>query len=221
MITIHHLENSRSQRIIWLCEALGVDYEIKHYKRNPITQLAGKDFKQLHPLGKSPAISYEGKVYVESAAIFEFILDKFDVDNKFRPNKKAHNYQDHIFWMHFSEGSLMGPLLMRFMHKTVQEKVPFFIKPVAKVIFAGIEHAYLKDTIDSMFGFIEQTLSRSTFLNGENLSALDMMMSFPLEVSIAGRADTSKYPNIARYVELLKADSNYKAALEVGGPYKY
>ena len=110
---------------------------------------------------------------------------------------------------------------MRFMHTMVQSKVPFFIKPVAKAIFAGIEQAYLKDTIGSMFDFIEDTLSKSKFLNGDQISAVDILMSFPLEVSVGGRADTSKYPNIVRYVDTFKADPNYKKALEVGGPYKY
>lgn len=221
MIEIHHLENSRSQRVIWLCEALGADYKVIHYKRNPITKRAGKEFSVLHPLGKSPVVGLEGKNYVESGAIFQLLLDHFDKDNKLSPPTDSDNYRDFIFWMHFAEGSLMGPLVMRYMHSVVSSKVPFFMKPMTKLIFGGIESAYLKDTIDSMFNFIDHTLVDKKYLLGDQLSAADIMMSFPLEVSVGGRVEKGRYKNIEKYVANLKTNEHYLKALEVGGPYDY
>ncbi len=226
MYTIHHLENSRSQRLIWLCEELNLSYEVKRYNRDPKTKRASKEFQQIHPLGKSPVLSFSDDdgndtKLVESGAIFEFLFQKHDTEFLHHPHPSDPLYKEFLFWLHFSEGSLMGPLSMRYMHQVVTNKVPFFIKPFAGLIFSGMEKAYLTDTIDSMFSYVENTLQKNDYLLGGKLSGADIIMSFPLEAAVAGRIDKTKYPAIVQYVKKLKENENYKKAIEVGGPYDY
>ena len=221
MIIVHHLENSRSQRVLWLLEALDVEYKVKRYDRDKKTNLAPKELLEVHPLGKSPVIEDDSIVLAESGAIFEFLLQKYDQDYKLHPQKSDIKNKDYLFWLHFAEGSLMWPLVMRLLHKKVIEKSPFFIAPIAKGIFSGIEKAYLSGTINNAFQFIENTLKKNTFFLGDKISAVDMIMSFPLEASCAGRADMDKYPHIKEFVKTIKLNKDYKKAIELGGSYAY
>lgn len=221
MITLHHLENSRSQRVLWLLEALKVEYKVEIYKRDLKTGLAPDSLLKINPLGKSPVIEVDGAVLAESGAIFEYLLNKYDLDFALHPKNDDEIYKDYLFWLHFAEGSLMWPLVIRLLHSKVLEKVPFFIKPIAKGIFKGIEKAYLTHTIKNSFDYIEKKLGNKTFFLGNSLSAVDMMMSFPLEASCAGRANMSAYPNIQKFVKTIKENSDYKRAIEIGGPYAY
>ncbi len=221
MITIHHLENSRSQRVLWLLEVLKLDYTIKRYERDSKTGLAPKELLKVSPLGKSPILEVEGEILPESGAIFEYLLSKYDVEYKFHPSQEDKSYKDHLFWMHFAEGSLMWPLVMKFMFAKTKEKVPFFIKPVASLIFTGIDKAYLGHTLANAFDYIETTLSKSSYLLGDELNAVDIMMSFPLEAARSGRFNLDKYPHIDKYVQRLQEHSAYKDAIERGGKYDY
>lgn len=221
MITLHHLENSRSQRVLWLLEALKVEYKVKRYERNKETQLAPKSLLAVHPLGKSPVIDDDGFILAESGAIFEYLLHKYDLDFKLHPSAQDPKYKDYLFWLHFAEGSLMCPLVMRLLHDKVNQKVPFVIKPISKLIFKGIEKAYLSHTINHAFQFTEETLNKSIFFLGDKLSAVDMMMSFPLEAACSGRANMNKYPRIIEFVKTIKNDTHYKKAIELGGEYTY
>ncbi len=221
MITIHHLENSRSHRVLWLLEVLELDYVIKRYERDPKTGLAPKELLKVSPLGKSPILEIDGEILPESGAIFEYLLSKYDVEYKFHPSQENKSYKDHLFWMHFAEGSLMWPLVMKFMFAKTEEKVPFFIKPVASLIFTGIDKAYLGHTLSHAFDYIESTLSKSPYLLGDQLSAVDILMSFPLEAANAGRYKLGKYSNIQQYIKRLKANKDYKSAIEKGGKYDY
>lgn len=221
MIIVHHLENSRSQRVLWLLEALELEYKVKIYQRDKKTNLAPKELLDIHPLGKSPVIEDEGTILAESGAIFEYILQKYDIDFQLHPKISDIKNKDYLFWLHFAEGSLMWPLIIRLLHKKVMEKTPFFITPIAKAIFLGIEKAYLKNTIDTAFAYIEQNLKENTYLIGEKISAVDILMSFPLEASSAGRADMTKYPSIQGYVKRIKENQDYIKAKQAGGKYDY
>jgi len=221
MITVHHLENSRSQRVLWLLEALGVEYKVKRYERDKKTNLAPKELIAVHPLGKSPVIDDEGVVLAESGAIFDYLLQKYDQDFKLHPKKSDIKNKDYLFWLHFAEGSLMWPLVMRLLHKKVIEKSPFFISPIAKAIFTGIEKAYLSHTINNAFQYIESSLEKNTFFLGEKISAVDIIMSFPLVASCAGRANMDKYPHVKEFVKTIKLNEDYKRAIDIGGTYAY
>ena len=154
MITVHHLENSRSQRVLWLLELLELDYQVKRYKRDPKTNLAPKDLLKVSPLGKSPVIEVDGITIYESGAIFEFLLDHYDSEFRLHPKRDSIHHKDHIFWLHFAEGSVMPPLVIKYLFTKTNEKVPFFMKPLTKLIFGAIDKAYLGKTLKGIFDFI-------------------------------------------------------------------
>ena len=221
MITVHHLEDSRSQRVLWLLEKLEVEYRVIRYNRDPKTNLAPKELTKIHPLGKSPVIEDEGQVYAETGAIFEYLLDHYDTQYNLHPKKEDEVYRDYIYYLHFTEGSLMPPLVITKILSVVDEKVPFFIKPVAKLITGAIRKNYLSHTLDGIFDFLESKLESSTYFLGDQISAVDMIMSFPLEASLAGRGKLEKRPCIKKFVAAIKEDAGYKKALAEGGPYSY
>jgi glutathione S-transferase len=221
MITLHHLENSRSQRVLWLLESLKVDDQVKNYKRNAKTKLAPKSLLSIHSLGKSPVIEDDGVILAESGAIFQYLLNKYDTGHKLHPEGVDDSYNDYLFWLHFAEGSLAWPLVMRLLHQTVIDKTPFGISTVAKLIFTGIEKAYLTHTINNAFDYIEKTLEKGEFFLGKELSAVDMMMSFPLEAACSGRVKMENYPKILSFVKMIKKNADYQKVIELGGPYAY
>ncbi len=221
MITVHHLEDSRSQRVLWLLEKLDLEYRVIRYERDPKTNLAPKELTKIHPLGKSPILEDEGVVYAETGAIFQYLLDRYDSEFKLHPRSTDESYREFIYFLHFAEGSLMPPLVIMKILSVVDEKVPFLIKPIAKLITGGIRSNYLGHTLDALFDMVESRLEKSSFFLGDEMSAVDMMMSFPLEASLAGRVDLSKRPNIKKFVGKIKEDEGYKKALANGGPYSY
>ncbi|MBC96963.1 MAG: glutathione S-transferase [Halobacteriovoraceae bacterium] len=221
MIKLHHLENSRSQRVIWLLESLGLEYEVKRYERDPKTGLAPKELLEVCSLGKSPILEIEGEVLPESGAIFQYLLSRFDSDHRFHPRPTDKEYKDYLFWMHFAEGSLMWPLVIKLLFAKTEEKVPFFIRPVAKLIFTGINKAYLDHTLTHAMDYVEENLKGRDFFLGSQLSAVDMMMSFPLEAAQAGRFDLASYTEIKKFIKKIKEMESYKKAIEIGGEYAY
>lgn len=222
MIKLHHLNNSRSQRVIWLLEELGLEYEIIKYKRNPITQLAPKALRDIHPLGKSPVLEDSDNIVAESGNIFEYLLTKHDLKNTMHPKKEDNIYWKYNFWLHFSEGSMMGPLIMSLiLNKVTSVPMPFFIKPAAKLLVKGVNEGYLGKQIVSMFNYIEEELQDKKWLLGDKLSAADLIMSFPLEASIEAKLTATDYPNIKNYVARFKDLKKYKIAIDKGGEYIY
>jgi glutathione S-transferase len=221
MITLHHLENSRSQRIVWLLEVLQLEYDIKKYKRDPKTGLAPKDLRKISSLGKSPVMEIDGEILPESGAIFQYLLTKYDTEFNWHPKTDSPSYKDFNFWLHFAEGSLMPPLVMKFIFSTIETKVPFFIRPLPKLIFKGIDIAYLDHTLRYILEFIEKHLTTHQYFLGEKFSAVDIMMSFPLEALASSQIELSAYPNIRTHVQNLKTREDYKKALKVGGEYAY
>jgi glutathione S-transferase len=205
MLKVHHLNNSRSQRILWLLEELGTPYEIVHYKRMEGLPLAPPELKEVHPLGKSPVITDDGVTVAESGAIVEYLLDKYG-KGRMRPAQGTPDHVAYVQWMHYAEGSAMTPLLL--------------------ALFAGMLgdgaaplRPYLDMEIGKHLSYIEGALGNRDFLVGKDLSGADVQVSFPLEAAAAG--DRLKaHPVLTRYLERLHARPAYKRALEKGGPYQ-
>lgn len=220
MITIHHLNNSRSQRVIWLLEELGVDYEIKLYQRDPITMLAPSSLLKVHPLGKSPVITDGDVVIAESGAIIEYLIDRYDIERKLAPAPGTPTRLRYTYWLHFAEGSAMSPMLMKLVFGQV-EKAPmlFFVKPIAKAISKKVKAGYIEPQIKAHLAFVESELGKSTWLAGGRLSGADIQMSFPLEIAAALGALDDNHPKILAYLRRIHARAGYKRGLERGGEY--
>ena len=204
MIVVHHLNESRSQRILWLLEELGLDYEIKKYERDPATRLAPAELKAIHPLGKSPVISDGDRVIHESGAIIDYII-RWHGAGRLAPDADKSAYDEYQMWLHYAEGSAMLPLLL--------------LMYVMRLGDAGAPlHPRIESEIANHLGYIDQSLSGRTFLLGEDLTGADIQMSFVPEVTKAfGKLPA--YPNMAAWIERLHGRPAWQKALERGGPY--
>ena len=205
MITVHHLENSRSQRVLWMLEELELPYAIKRYERNAKTMLAPPELKAVHPLGKSPVIDDDGLVVAETGAIAEYLVDKSGKLGAPADREGAMRYR---FWLHYAEGSLMPPLFT----KLVLTRVPIFGKMAQKKI---------QPMIDVHLDYIESELAKRPWFAGEGLSAADVMMSFPLEAARARAGLGEGRPATIAWLDKVHARPAYQAALKKGGPYAY
>ena len=219
MITVHHLEKSRSQRVLWLLEELGLAYEVKRYARDPKTMLAPPELAAVHPLGKSPVIT-DGKVTVaESGAIVEYLLDTYG-QGRLRPPPGTAEGRQFTYWLHFAEGSAMPPLLMKLVFDKVRTApVPFFIKPVVKAIADKVTKSFIAPNLERQFDFMEAELAKRPWFAGAKFSAADIQMSFPIEAAAARAGLDASRPRLMDWLERIHARPAYQRALEVGGPY--
>lgn len=222
MLTLHHLNNSRSQRILWLLEELELPYQIKRYQRDPKTMLAPQELKAIHPLGKSPLITDDtpsGVVTIaESGAIIEYLLDTYG-NGRFEPARGTPEFLRYRFWLHYAEGSLMPLLLMKLIIGVVGKKSPLLVRPIANGIVAGINKAFLGPQLKLHLGYVESELARHTWFAGEEFTAADVQMSFPMEAASA-RAGAAGRSHIDAFVKRIHARPAYQRALEKGGPYE-
>ena len=219
MITLHHLNNSRSQRILWLLEELKTPYEITFYERDKITILAPKELKKIHALGKSPVITDGDVTVAESGAIIEYLVQTYGNDLYPQPGSAQH--RDYTYWMHYAEGSLMPQMLIKLIFDKVKNSpMPFFVKPIARMIANKVLDSYAGPNIKTNLAFIENHLSQQEWFCGDQLTGADIQMSFPLEAMIA-REGGDQYPNIAAFVRKFQARPAYQKALEAGGEYDY
>lgn len=206
-IVVHHLENSRSQRILWLLEELGLPYEVRRYERNKATMLAPPELKAVHPLGKSPVIEDDGVVIAETGAIVEHLVARGD--GRFGPGAHRDSVARYRFYLHYAEGSVMPPLLV----KLVLSRVPLFGKSAQKRI---------QPMIDTHLDFIEAELAQRPWFAGDEISAADVMMSFPLEAARARAGlDNGARPATIAWIDKVHARPAYRTALAKGGPYAY
>jgi glutathione S-transferase len=219
MITVHHLENSRSQRVLWLLEELGIPYELKRYERDPKTNLAPASLKKVHPLGKSPVISDGDRVIAETGAIVDYIITRLG-GGRMMPKSDTDESLRYTYWTHFAEGSLMPPLVMRLVFTTAGKKAPFLIRPIAKGIGAAVNKSYIGPAIEGALDLVEAELGKSEWMAGAELTAADVMMSFPLEAA-GSRGGLGDRPRIKAWLQNIHARPAYKAALEKGGAYAY
>lgn len=220
MLTIHHLENSRSQRILWLLEELGVEYEIKHYKRDRKTSLAPRELLAVHPLGKSPVITDGDVTVAESGAIVEYLVEHYD-DGTLLPEAGTPERLAYTYWLHYSEGTFMPLMIISLIMGRIETApMPFFIKPVAKGIVGKVRSGYLDANVNRNLDFMESTLAESDWFCGDVMTAADIQMSFPVEAAEV-RTDLARdYPNLGGFLERIRALPAYQAALEKGGPYE-
>lgn len=207
-VIVHHLEDSRSQRVLWLLEELDVPYTVKRYERDAVTRLAPPELMAIHPLGKSPVIEVDGVVLAETGAIFDSLLDRFDPSFKLHPGPSDPNFELHRFWIHYAEGSAMPPLLM----KLIMSRLGDAAAPAMVFVNAQIAlHA----------GFQEKTVAKTGWLVGNGLTAADIILSFPVEAVAAGGGLSETCPALAAWVAKLHARPAYQRALSTGGAYSY
>ncbi len=221
MLVVHHLNNSRSQRVLWLLEELGVPYKIQHHQRDAKTMLAPKDLLAVHPLGKSPVVVDGGTTVAETGAIVEYILDQYG-QGRLRPEAGTPEHLRYRYWLHFAEGSAMPPLLFKLVFDEVQKApMPFFIKPIAKAISQKVMGVMVWPNLKRQFDFIEAELGRSTWLAGDALTGADIMMSFPLEAAKQRAGLDASHPKMLEFIQRVHARPAYKRALKKGGPYDF
>lgn len=217
MLTVHHLENSRSQRVLWMLEELGAEYEIKRYERDKKTNLAPAALKAVHPLGKSPVLDDDGVIVAETGAIIEYLVDKFG--GALAPQRGTDDHLRYRYWVHAAEGSYMPPMVFTlFLNRMETAPMPFFARPIAKKLVGAVRTGYLDHTKKALFDYLNDELGKSPWLVGDSLTAADIMMSFPME-GLAVRGDVSVYPNIDAFLKRIHGRDAYKRAIERGGPY--
>jgi glutathione S-transferase len=224
MLTLHHLETSRSQRVLWLLEELQVPYEIVRYRRDPKTHLAPPELKAIHPLGKSPIITDGDVTVAESAAILEYIVDKYGSLGKgdvatLQPAAGTQEYRECRYWMHFAEGSLMNWLVMKLVFMTIPtQPMPFFVRPVARALCGTVQTKLIDPNVATALEFIDHHLATRRWIAGDKLTTADFQMSFAIEASLARGAGAAKYLNLARYRDAIVQRPAYRRGIEVGGP---
>ena len=219
MILVHHLNNSRSQRVLWLLEELGLPYEIKHYERDPATMLAPPELKAVHPLGKSPVLD-DGDIRVaETGAIIEHLLDAYDPEGRLRPARGTAEGRRFTYWLHYAEGTLMPPLVMSLVFSKVRSApMPFFAKPIAHRIADKAMTGFVGPQVKLHLDYMESELGKSPWFAGEDFSAADIQMSFPVEAASV-RAGFKDRPHLKGFLERIHARPAYQRALEQGGPF--
>lgn len=205
-LKIHHLNNSRSQRILWLLEELGVSYEIVHHQRDAVTNLAPPSLTALHPLGKSPVIDDDGFIVVESGAIAEYLCERHGGDHLV-PSKGTANHVRYLEWLHFAEGSAMTPVLLRLYTARLGDAA----EPLQPRI---------NQQLESHFQYMEDSIQPSGFFVGDSLTGADIMLIFPAEIAVA-QGFGAKMPKLVAFVKMVHAMPTYQAALAKGGPYAY
>lgn len=221
MIIVHHLNNSRSQRVLWLLEELGLPYEIKHYQRDPKTMLAPESLRQVHPLGKSPVITDGDVTVAESGAIIEYLVERYG-NGRLVPPAGSPEKLRWRYWMHFAEGSAMPPLLLKLVFTTIERtKMPFFVKPIAKAISQKVQGTLVDPNLTRQLDFMEAELGKSEWFAGNEFSAADIQMSFPLEAAAQRAGLDASRPKLMAFLKRIHARPAYRKALERGGPYSF
>jgi glutathione S-transferase len=205
-LIVHHLNNSRSQRILWMIEELGLPYEIKHYQRDAKAMLAPPELKRVHPLGKSPMLEDDGRIVIETGAICEYLVEK--ADGKLGPPAHRDDVLRYRQWLHYAEGSMMPPLLVML----VVNRIPLLGKTAAKRI---------QPMIDVHLNYIESELAKHPWFAGDEMTAADIMMSFPLEAAMSRAGLDASRPATIAWIEKIHARPAYQTALAKGGPYAY
>jgi len=218
MIVVHHLNNSRSQRILWMLEELGLDYEIKRYEREP-SMMAPASLRAVHPLGKSPVISDGDKTLAESGAILEYLSLTYG-GGRFTPAAGTPEWLRYTYFMHYAEGSLMPLLFMKLVFGRLPTRVPIFMRPVARAIASGADKTLLGPQIANHFAFLEGELAQRDWFAGNEFTAADIQMSFPIEAAAARAGLGERMPKLRAYVERIHARPAYKRALEKGGAFE-
>ena len=220
MIIVHHLNNSRSQRVLWLLEELGVAYEVKRYERDPQTMLAPATLRAVHPLGKSPVITDGELTLAESGAIIEYLVGRYG-EGRLAPAAGTPDRLKYTYWMHYAEGSAMPPLLLKLVFDRVESApMPFFIRPIARTIAGRAKSSFIEPQIRLHLDFMEGELGKSPWFAGNDFTAADIQMSFPLEAAAARGGLDATRPKLMAFLDRIHARPAYKRALDRGGVYE-
>jgi glutathione S-transferase len=220
MIIVHHLNNSRSQRILWLLEELGLEYEIKKYQRDPKTMLAPPELRAVHPLGKSPVIQDGDAIVAESGAIIEYLVDRHGAT--LAPAAGTPERLRYTYFLHYAEGSAMPPLLLKLVFDRVESSpAPFFVRPIARAIANKVKDTFVLPQIRQHLAYLEGELGKRTWFAGDAFSAADIQMSFPLEAAAMRGGLDGQYPNLVAFLDKIHARPAYRRALERGGKYDF
>lgn len=221
MIVVHHLNNSRSQRILWLLEELGVPYDIKRYQRNADNMLAPPELSQVHPLGKSPVITDGERTVAESGAIIEYLVDRYG-GGRLAPAPGSEERLRYTYWLHYAEGSAMPPLLMKLIFDRIEDgPTPFFIRPVAKAIARKVKQAFIAPQLKLHLDYLEGELAHSEWFVGNEFTAADIQLSFPLEAAVLRAGLNESRPRLLAFLQRIHARPAYRRALERGGKYDF
>jgi glutathione S-transferase len=221
-IKVHHLERSRSHRVLWLLEELGLDYELVVYKRNAETMQAPPELTAVHPLGKSPVITDGDITVAESGAILEYLVERYGASHGLglpAGNFSSPARQRYQYFMHYAEGSLMTPLLLRLIASRIASaKVPFFVKPITAKIAGNLRQAAVDPALAKHLAFLEAQLSGHAWFCGDQFTIADIQMSYPLEALLSRGGAGAQTPNIMRVLQAMRARPGYQRAVERGGP---
>ncbi|MDI1325746.1 MAG: glutathione S-transferase [Brevundimonas sp.] len=220
MITVHHLNDSRSQRVLWLLEELGAPYEVKRYQRDAKTMLAPPDLKAIHPLGKSPVLDDGDARVAETGAIIEYLLETHPASG-LRPASGTEAARRFTYWLHYAEGSAMTPLLLKLIFSAIPGRVPFLARPVARGITKAMNANMIDPQLAAHTALWEAELARSAWFAGDAFSAADIMMSFPVEAAGSRVGYGAEKPRLKAFLQTIHARPAYRRALERGGPYSY
>jgi glutathione S-transferase len=221
MLTVHHLNNSRSQRVLWLLEELGVPYEVKRYQRDAKTMLAPPELLAVHPLGKSPVLVDNGVTVAESGAVVEYLMDRYGAGRLIPPAGTPERLR-YTYWLHYAEGSAMPPLLLKLIFDRVANgPAPWPISLVARKIAATVQNGFIGPQLKRHLDYQEAELTARTWFAGEEFTAADVQMSFPLEAAASRAGLNVSRPHLWNFLERIHARPAYQRALERGGPYSF
>ena len=224
MLTVHHLEASRSQRILWLLEELAVPYDICRYRRDPVSRLAPAVLKKIHPLGKSPVVTDGGIVVAESGTIIEYLVERFGAQAPadlahLEPARGTPAHRQCRFWMHYAEGSLMNWVVMQLVFDTIpRQPMPFFVRPIARALCGRVQQKLIHPNVQTALTFMEAHLAHHSWFAGEHLSMADFQMSFAIEAVLTRGCDEATWPHLLAYRQRMQARPAYQRALDKGGP---
>jgi glutathione S-transferase len=220
MIVLHHLNNSRSQRVLWLLEELGLDYEVIKYRRDPETNLAPPELVQVHPLGKLPVIRDGALTLAESGAIIEYLLQRYG-GGRLVPAPDSHEWIRYLYWMHYCEGSAMPVLLLKVVFDQIEAaRVPFFLRPLTRGLAGHVKRSLVQPQLDRHLDFLEAELGEHPWFAGDELTAADLHMSFPIQAAAARAGLDGGRPKLMAFLARIEARPAYLRAIERGGPYQ-
>ena len=222
MLTVHHLNNSRSQRVLWLLEELGVSYEIQRYERDAKSMLAPPELLRVHPLGKSPVLTDDDVTVAESGAIIEYLLEKYGA-GRLVPPPGTEARRRFTYWLHFAEGSAMPPLLLKLIFDRIGsgQGMPFFAKPIGRAIATKVKTLMIEPNLKRQLDYMESELGRSEWFAGDQFSAADIQMSFPVEAAAMRAGLDATRPRLMAFLNKIHARPAFRRALERGGPYSF
>lgn len=220
MLTVHHLNNSRSQRVLWLLEELGLPYDVVRYQRDSKTMMAPPELRAVHPLGKSPVVTTDdGLTLAESGAIVETLIERYG-QGRLAPVTGSPEALRYRYWLHFAEGSAMPPLLLKLVFDKIESsRMPFFVKPIARAISARAKSTFIMPNINAQLDYMESELGNSEWFAGDALTGADIQMSFPLEAAVARGGLDATRPRLMAWLARIHARPAYQRAIERGGPY--